>query len=145
MGTACEASNGLGLVLRPLLCFDQLAVAGSALERREARRMKDALPSTARELAAAPWGREGGGGAGGQAANVAAWASSLGASARCIAKRGADATGELVARELAGHGVELVGPVADGSTGVVVSFVGGDGERSMASDRGVAPTLAPEE
>jgi len=84
-------------------------------------------------------------GAGGQAANVAAWASSLGASARCIAKRGADATGELVARELAGHGVELVGPVADGSTGVVVSFVGGDGERSMASDRGVAPTLAPEE
>ena len=84
-------------------------------------------------------------GAGGQAANVAAWASSLGASARCIAKRGADATGELVARELAGHGVELVGPVADGSTGVVISFVSGDGERSMASDRGVAPTLAPEE
>jgi len=32
-------------------------------------------------------------GAGGQAANVAAWASSLGASARCIAKRGNDATG----------------------------------------------------
>jgi len=84
-------------------------------------------------------------GAGGQAANVAAWASSLGASARCIAKRGNDATGELVARELAGHGVELVGPVAAGATGVVVSVVGDDGDRSMASDRGVAPSLAPDE
>ena len=84
-------------------------------------------------------------GAGGQAANVAAWSSCLGASARCIAKRGDDATGELVARELAGHGVELVGPVAAGATGVVVSVVGNDGDRSMASDRGVAPSLAPEE
>src|SRR5437868_13191890 len=83
--------------------------------------------------------------AGGQAANVAAWAAALGAEARCIAKRGDDPAGELVARELAAHGVELVGPVAPGSTGVVVSLVGADGERSMASDRGVAPTLAPEE
>ena len=84
-------------------------------------------------------------GAGGQAANVAAWAASLGAGARCIAKRGADATGELVAAQLAAHGVELVGPVADGSTGVVVSVVAADGDRSMASDRGVAPTFAPDE
>jgi ribokinase len=84
-------------------------------------------------------------GAGGQAANVAAWAASLGASARCIAKRGDDAAGELVARELGGHGVELVGPVAAGPTGVVVSVVGADGDRSMASDRGVAPSLEPEE
>src|SRR5436305_10370676 len=59
-------------------------------------------------------------GAGGQAANVAAWAASLGADARCIAKRGDDAAGELVTRELAEHGVELVGPIATGSTGVVV-------------------------
>jgi sugar/nucleoside kinase (ribokinase family) len=84
-------------------------------------------------------------GAGGQAANVAAWAASLGAAARCIAKRGDDAAGELVARELEGHGVELVGPVAAGATGVVVSVVGADGDRSMASDRGVAPSLEPEE
>ena len=49
-------------------------------------------------------------GAGGQAANVAAWAVALGAEARCIAKRGDDAAGELVARELAGLGVELVRP-----------------------------------
>jgi len=39
-------------------------------------------------------------GAGGQAANVAAWAAELGADARCIAKRGDDPAGELVAREL---------------------------------------------
>jgi sugar/nucleoside kinase (ribokinase family) len=84
-------------------------------------------------------------GAGGQAANVAAWAASLGATARCIAKRGGDAAGELVARELAAHEVELVGPVVDGATGVVVSLVGAGGERSMASDRGVAPSLEPGE
>ena len=84
-------------------------------------------------------------GAGGQAANVAAWSASLGAEARCIAKRGDDAAGELVAQELRGHGVDLVGPIGAGATGVVVSIVGADGDRSMASDRGIAPELAPEE
>jgi ribokinase len=83
-------------------------------------------------------------GAGGQAANVAAWAASLGAQARCVAKRAEDPAGELVGRELAALGVELVGPVAAGTTGVVVSLVEG-GERSLASDRGVASTFAPEE
>jgi sugar/nucleoside kinase (ribokinase family) len=83
-------------------------------------------------------------GGGGQAANVAAWAAQLGAGARCIAKRGDDPAGELVARELGGRGVELVGPVGSGTTGVVVSVVHG-GDRSLASDRGVAPSLAPEE
>jgi len=83
-------------------------------------------------------------GAGGQAANVAAWAAELGAEARCIAKRGDDLAGELVARELSAHGVELVGPVVGGATGVVVSVVH-DGDRSLASDRGVAPALEPEE
>src|SRR5260221_13659184 len=67
-------------------------------------------------------------GAGGQAANVAAWAAALGADARCIAKRGDDHAGELVARELAEHGVELVGPVVAGATGVVGSIVSADGE-----------------
>lgn len=83
--------------------------------------------------------------AGGQAANVAAWAAELGADARCIAKRGDDPTGELVARELTSRGVELVGPVAAGATGVVVSVVGADGDRALASERGVAPELAPDE
>ncbi len=83
-------------------------------------------------------------GAGGQAANVAAWAAELGAEARCIAKRGDDPAGELVARELATREVELVGPVGSGPTGVVVSIVR-DGDRSLASDRGVAPSFAQEE
>jgi sugar/nucleoside kinase (ribokinase family) len=83
-------------------------------------------------------------GAGGQAANVAAWAAELGADAACIAKRGDDPAGELVARELEAHGVELVGPVATGSTGVVVSVVE-TGDRALASDRGSATTFAPEE
>lgn len=82
--------------------------------------------------------------AGGQAANVAAWAAELGADARCIAKRGDDAAGELVARELAARGVELVGPVVEGASGIVVSVVEG-GDRSLASDRGVGPRLEPGE
>jgi ribokinase len=83
-------------------------------------------------------------GAGGQAANVAAWAAELGAETRCIAKRGDDPAGELVARELAARRVELVGPVAAAATGVVVSIVH-DGDRALASDPGVSPSLAPEE
>jgi ribokinase len=82
-------------------------------------------------------------GAGGQGANVAAWAAALGAEARYVGKRGVDAAGELASRELAGHGVELAGPVA-GRGGVVVSIAAG-GERSMASDRGSATELEPDE
>jgi ribokinase len=82
-------------------------------------------------------------GAGGQAANVAAWAASLGAKARLVAKRGADAAGDLVTTELEAHGVEVVGPV-EGRNGVVVSLAS-SGDRSMASDRGAAPTLHPRE
>jgi ribokinase len=82
---------------------------------------------------------------GGQAANVAAWAAALGAEARFVGKRGADDAGRLVAAGLAARGVEVAGPVAEGRNGVVVSLVGPDGDRTMASDRGVAPELAPEE
>jgi sugar/nucleoside kinase (ribokinase family) len=82
-------------------------------------------------------------GAGGQAANVAAWAASLGADARLVAKRGADPAGDLVAAELRAHGVDVCGP-AEGRTGVVVAIVSG-GERAMASDRGSAPDLRPDE
>jgi sugar/nucleoside kinase (ribokinase family) len=81
---------------------------------------------------------------GGQAANVASWAAELGAPARCIAKSGDDAAGELVRSLLAGRGVDLVGPV-EGRTGVVVALVGADGERTMATDRGASAELAPAE
>jgi ribokinase len=81
--------------------------------------------------------------AGGQAANVAAWASVLGANARFVGLRGNDPAGELVASTLRGHGVDVVGPVS-GRTGVVVSIASG-GDRTMASDRGSAPDLTPQD
>jgi ribokinase len=84
-------------------------------------------------------------GPGGQAANVAAWSAALGAAARFVGKRADDAAARLVAEELSGLGVELVGPVVAGHGGIVVSLVSGDGDRTMASDRGVAPDLSPDE
>jgi sugar/nucleoside kinase (ribokinase family) len=84
-------------------------------------------------------------GAGGQAANVAAWAAALGAEARLITKRGDDNAARLAADDLLARGVELVGPVEDGAGGVVVSVVSPDEERSMLSDRGPAPALRADE
>ena len=84
-------------------------------------------------------------GAGGQAANVAAWAAALGAQARFIGKRGADGSGELVEADLLRRAVDVLGPPPAGRNGVVVSFVDLDGNRTMVSDRGVATELAPEE
>jgi ribokinase len=84
-------------------------------------------------------------GAGGQAANVAAWAAALGADARFIGKRADDAAGRIAEEQLRARRVDVVGPVVSGRNGVVVSLVGPDGDRTMASDRGVAPELAPDE
>jgi ribokinase len=84
-------------------------------------------------------------GAGGQSANVAAWAVELGAQARFLGKRAADAAGEVASAELVARGVEVVGPVVEGRNGVVVSLVDGAGRRTMLSDRGVAPLLRAEE
>jgi|SRR5579875_1801479 sugar/nucleoside kinase (ribokinase family) len=87
--------------------------------------------------------------AGGQAANVAAWAAALGARARLVAKRVDDPAGRVLAAEMAARGVEVVGPeVAPGTcarTGVVVSLSGFDGERSMLTDRGASPALSADE
>jgi sugar/nucleoside kinase (ribokinase family) len=84
-------------------------------------------------------------GAGGQAANVCAWVAALGGRARFVGKRARDGAGRLVAEELAGHGVELAGPVVEAGTGTVVSLATPDGARAMLSDRGVAPDFAPDE
>lgn len=84
-------------------------------------------------------------GAGGQAANVAAWTVTVGAEARFVGKRGTDPAGEIATREVEERGVEVVGPPAEGRNGVVVSLVGADGARTMISDRGVAPELRAEE
>jgi ribokinase len=80
-------------------------------------------------------------GVGGQAANVAAWVTALGGQSRLIAARGTDLGAELVSAELARRGVELVGPIVPGSTGVVVSLSNGGRQRSMLTDRGVGGAL----
>ena len=82
---------------------------------------------------------------GGQAANVAAWVVELGETARFVGKHAEDEPGELARSLLERRGVALAGPHVQGKTGVVVSFVGPDGERSMATDRGVSPELRAEE
>lgn len=84
-------------------------------------------------------------GPGGQAANVAAWVTALGEQGRWLGKRGADPAGHLAAAGLAGLGVELAGPVAPSGSGVLVSLVEPDGERTMCPDRGVATALQPDE
>lgn len=79
-------------------------------------------------------------GPGGQAANVAAWIAELGGDARFVGKTGDDEAGRIARAALERYGVEVVGPV-EGRTGTVVSLVGEDGSRTMASDRGVSPDL----
>jgi ribokinase len=84
-------------------------------------------------------------GAGGQAANVAAWVAELGGRARFVGKRASDPVGRLVSEELARRGVTVVGPEVARGTGTVVSVTLPDGTRTMLSDRGVAPTFSPGE
>jgi ribokinase len=81
---------------------------------------------------------------GGQAANVAAWSAALGAEARIVAVQADDDAGAIARRELIRRGVEVLGP-RRARTGVVVSFVTPDGDRTMASDRGSAPELHAED
>ncbi len=59
---------------------------------------------------------------GGQAANVAAWVSALGGRSRLIAALADDAAAALVGSDLTRRGIDLVGPVRAGRTGVVVSL-----------------------
>ena len=80
--------------------------------------------------------------AGGQAANVAAWVSALGGSARLICARGTDQGAAIAAAALEARGVEICGPLLSGSGGVVVSTREPDGARTMASDPGVAALLS---
>jgi sugar/nucleoside kinase (ribokinase family) len=84
-------------------------------------------------------------GLGGQAANVAAWVAALGGRSRLIAVRGTDAGAGLVSAELTRRGVEQVGPVVSGRTGVVVSLSDGGDRRSMLTDRGVGAELTAAE
>jgi sugar/nucleoside kinase (ribokinase family) len=80
-------------------------------------------------------------GPGGQAANVAAWVAELGGDSRFVGKRADDEAGRTAAAGLERFGVDVRGPVVAGRTGTVVSLVAVNGERTMASDRGVSPDL----
>jgi ribokinase len=84
-------------------------------------------------------------GAGGQAANVAAWTAALGRPACFIGKRAGDPAGRFLADELRRRGVHVAGPEVDEGTGTVVSIATPDGKRTMLTDRGVATTLEAEE
>ena len=84
-------------------------------------------------------------GAGGQAANVAAWVAELGGEARFVGKLADDEAGRAARDALERYGVEVRGPVVAGRTGTVVSLVGVDGARTMASDRGVSPDFRADE
>jgi sugar/nucleoside kinase (ribokinase family) len=78
--------------------------------------------------------------AGGQAANVAAWVSALGSTARVFGPRSDTGPGQVLQQALARHGVEMWG-ASTGRTGAVVSITA-DGARSMASDPGDLGWLA---
>jgi sugar/nucleoside kinase (ribokinase family) len=84
-------------------------------------------------------------GAGGQAANVAAWVAAFGGRARFVGKRARDPAGLVIRGEIERRGVDVVGPEVESGTGTVVSIATPDGKRTMLSDRGVAPDLQPEE
>ena len=84
-------------------------------------------------------------GAGGQAANVAAWIAELGGEVRFLGKRADDEAGRTASGALARYGVDVRGPVVAGRTGTIVSLVGVDGGRTMASDRGVSPDFRADE
>lgn len=84
-------------------------------------------------------------GPGGQASNVAAWTAELGGRARLLARRADDTAGRLLGEDLARRGVEVAGPVRDGSTGTVVSIASPDARRTMLTDRGVSTDFAPDD
>jgi len=78
---------------------------------------------------------------GGSAANVAAFASSLGTPTRFIGRVGDDTAGEALVRDLAMAGVDTR-VQRQGRTGTIVLIVDATGERTMYPDRAAAAQLA---
>src|SRR5437762_13338870 len=79
---------------------------------------------------------------GGQAANVAAWVGALGQRARCVARRGGDAAGVVLAAGPDPRGGGPVRPGAGAKRGVG-SIVAPRGRGTMASHPGPPPPPAP--
>lgn len=83
--------------------------------------------------------------AGGSAANAAAWAAALGASAAVVGKVGSDPAGELVARELAGRGIEAhLARDPDLPTGAAVAL-GAGASAGVVAFPGASGRLAPDD
>ncbi|WP_040492640.1 carbohydrate kinase family protein [Ilumatobacter nonamiensis] len=81
---------------------------------------------------------------GGSAANVAAWAAECGSPSRFVGVVGADALGDFLADELAGHGVDVRAIRRDDAPSrAIAAIVGSDGNRSMVSSLDPATVLAP--
>jgi len=80
--------------------------------------------------------------AGGQAANVAAWAANAGARARLITRRSSDPAGRMAEERVRGRGVEVLGPRGPEPAGIIVSLIASGGTRAMLTDRGAGPMLA---
>lgn len=82
--------------------------------------------------------------AGGAGANTAAWIAHLGGHAVLVARVGADASALAARQTLTEGGVECRFAVDDRlPTGVVLSLVETDGERSLFADRGANSALTP--
>lgn len=79
---------------------------------------------------------------GGSAANVAAWAAAAGFQSSWMGRVGDDAIGEYLLRDLAHSGVAPHATRIKGvETGVVISWVGKRGNRSMHSSRAAAASV----
>jgi len=74
-------------------------------------------------------------GAGGQAANVAAWVCALGGRAGLYGPRSRDVAGQVIDGQLMARGVHLCADPQDAHCGAVVSFIT-SGQRTLASDPG---------
>ncbi len=81
-------------------------------------------------------------GRGGSSANVAVALAAAGVAVVHVGAVGRDAAADLLAADLAAHGVTARWERREGPTGVVVAVVAPDGQRAMLTDRGANPRLS---
>lgn len=82
---------------------------------------------------------------GGSACNTAVGVGRLGGSARFVGKRGDDALGHAFSERIADAGVEPVLLLAPTATGLVLSIITPDAQRSMLTCLGASSDIEPEE
>jgi len=82
-------------------------------------------------------------GGGGQAANFCAWTAALGEPVRLVTRVGDDESGRRLVADLESRGVEVRAVWAAEPTGAIAVFVGPDGRRAMATQRGASVGLSP--